>query len=277
MRRKILISVSCALVIVIVIIILCAPHEKLQRCSLEMPYDMLNWPECKNLCTSEVELTLIDVDFEQDSGHGHQVLLLARQNPLLRDIKDKVNIHTIEPETQDAEGLAKAIKTAADTCGGVLCISLGTYTDNEELRSAVEYASEKGCLILAAAGNDAAEFPIFPAAYESCIAVTSVDNEKHGMLLNNRGDWIDVSIPGENLEIVNGQKTEMLTGTSASTVLMACITAALKSMETGLTDRELRLLLQDSCIDLGEKGKDPVYGYGLLDCSKLIEICADSV
>ena len=199
-----------------------------------MPYDMLKWPELRNQCNYCVDLSLIDIDFDQENGHGYKSLLLVQQDPFLQDLKERIIIHTIGLESRQSESLAKAVRTIADTYGGVICISLGTYTDNDELRNTIDYATSKGCLIIAAAGNEASESPFYPAAYDNSIAVTSVDNEKHELIMNNHGDWIDISLPGEDLRIINGQRTETLTGSSGSTILMACITAVLKCIDNDM-------------------------------------------
>lgn len=62
----------------------------------------------------------------------------------------------------------------------VLNLSLGLREDDEELRKAIEYAEEKNVIVVAAAGNNKkaeSEILYYPAAYETVIAVSAVDEE----------------------------------------------------------------------------------------------------
>jgi subtilisin family serine protease len=72
------------------------------------------------------------------------------------------------------------------------------------------------------------------------------------------------SITGYNLSIVTGS------GTSYATPLVSGAIALLLSLNSSLSNNEVRTLLHESCIDLGEIGKDPIFGYGLLDIPTLL-------
>ena len=95
-----------------------------------------------------------------------------------------------------AAELARGIIWAADNGAKVINISLEIKEYSEELQEAVDYAWEKGAVIIAAAGNDGDSTSVYPAALDNCLAVTAVKDDGTPVPLANYGDWVDVSAPG---------------------------------------------------------------------------------
>ncbi len=87
--------------------------------------------------------------------------------------------------------LAAGIRWAADNGADIINMSLGSSKGGRALQAAVEYAYDKGVVLVAASGNDAsADTPApvsYPAAYEQVIAVGRRRlNEKPGLLFKRR-------------------------------------------------------------------------------------------
>jgi thermitase len=95
-----------------------------------------------------------------------------------------------------AEALAQGIIWAADNGAQVINISLEIRDYSNELQEAVDYAWEKGAVIIAAAGNDGSSTPVYPAAFDNCLAVTAVKDDNTPVPLANYGDWVNVAAPG---------------------------------------------------------------------------------
>jgi subtilisin family serine protease len=87
----------------------------------------------------------------------------------------------------------------------VVVLSLGGYSaDNTPLpatASAIHRLQGRlpGCVVVAAAGNDAVDRPFWPAAMKGVIGVAAHDQGGRPAGFSNHGDWVDASAPGEGV------------------------------------------------------------------------------
>jgi len=134
---------------------------------------------------------------------------------------------------------------------------------NRLLESALGRAQEKGVMILAAAGNGGpVAQPMYPAAYESVVAVTAVDAAGQVFRLANRGEYLDFAAPGVSLlHAKAGGGYAASSGTSFAVPFAATAAARLRHLQPGENALET---LHESAQDLGPPGRDEIYGYGLL-------------
>ncbi|MEK1833409.1 S8 family peptidase [Priestia megaterium] len=114
--------------------------------------------------------------------------------------------------------IANAIVYAADQGAQVINLSLGAPKGAVTLENAINYAWNKGAVIVAAAGNDGANVITYPAYYDNVIAVASTDSNDQKSSFSNYGIWVEVAAPGSNiLSTYTGSYYAYLSGTS-----MAC-------------------------------------------------------
>jgi len=134
---------------------------------------------------------------------------------------------------------------------------------NRLLESALSRADERGVMILAAAGNGGpVAQPMYPAAYDSVVAVTAVDSAGQVFRLANRGGYLDIAAPGVSLLHARaGGGYAASSGTSFAVPFAATAAARLRQVQPG---EDALQLLYDSALDLGPPGRDDIYGYGLL-------------
>ena len=97
-------------------------------------------------------------------------------------------------ETLTVANIAKGIIWAADNGARVLNISLGTTADSATLKNAIDYAVTKGCVVVAAAGNNGGEV-MYPARYSNVIGVGASSGTTALANFSSRGDGMDVSAP----------------------------------------------------------------------------------
>lgn len=96
--------------------------------------------------------------------------------------------------------LAYAMDWAVANGATVINLSLGSDADATVLEEAIARAQSQGVLVTAAAGNDNAATPQYPAAYAGVVAVTAVDEANHKADFSNYGDgWIDLAAPGVSI------------------------------------------------------------------------------
>ncbi|GAA0859904.1 S8 family serine peptidase [Aliiglaciecola litoralis] len=141
---------------------------------------------------------------------------------------------------------------------------------NQILEQVIHAAHTKGVIIVAAAGNEGPAAPaVFPAGYEQVVAVSAIDYQQQPYRWSNRGDYIDFSALGVN--VVTAQSQHRLGKESGTSMAAPVVTAAVACLMANLTEankKEIETVLSslsDQAIDLGPKGKDPIYGVGAIE------------
>ena len=176
-----------------------------------------------------------------------------------------------------ASNVAKGVYFAVDNGAKVINLSLGGDSENscaaEEgqerspcLSGAIQYANSKGALVVAAAGNGGpTSAPKWPAALDLTIAVTAVDSANRAASFNQRGDYIDIAAPG--VSIVSSAKGDytLEQGTSMAAGFVAGAAALLFAAEPRATNTQVRDILLTTATDIGEPGRDLVFGTGLVN------------
>jgi thermitase len=138
-----------------------------------------------------------------------------------------------------AQGIIEAVGRGAQ----VINISLGGYDESQVLRRAVQYAQQKGAIIVAAAGNDAYQNLAYPAAYDSVISVGSVDKNSRQAYFSNSGNGLDIAAPGVGLPVAwETDKAASASGTSQSAGVVSGAVAAYLSW--GVPARDISRLLR---------------------------------
>ena len=103
---------------------------------------------------------------------------------------------------------------------------------------------------------------MYPAAYDSVVAVTAVDTGGQVFRLANRGEYLDLAAPGVRmLHAKAGGGYAASSGTSFAVPFAATAAARIRSLHP--SQDALKILYQNAQ-DLGAPGRDDVYGYGLL-------------
>jgi len=101
--------------------------------------------------------------------------------------------------------------------------------------------------------------PSYPAAQAGVVAVTDVDRNNVVASDASQGDYIDLAAPGVDLWVAApGGGGRYTSGSSMAAPLVA---AALARLDGSSTQGELLFRMAK---DLGQPGKDPIYGWGML-------------
>lgn len=165
----------------------------------------------------------------------------------------------------DAYTLAAAVDRLIAEGVGVINLSF-SGPPNAVLEDVTRRAAEAGVGLVAAAGNGGAQAgPAYPAAWPHVIAVTAVDKRNRAYRLANRGPYVALAAPGVGVwaaASVSGGRP--MTGTSFA---VPFVTAALAVERLRMADKPVQATIDRllACAqDLGEAGRDPVYGAGLL-------------
>jgi len=181
-------------------------------------------------------------------------------------------------------GAVDAIAEALDWLAGervpVINVSL-VGPPNSLLQRVVARAVAQGFLIVAAVGNDGpAAPPLYPAAYPGVIGVTAVDDRRRVIFEAERGPQVMFAAPGADIPAAGSPDGfERVRGTSFAAPLVAGLLAEqLQALappgdpgQSSGIDRAVSHAALDAlaraAIHLGARGRNAVFGYGLVGAS----------
>lgn len=164
-----------------------------------------------------------------------------------------------------------AIQYAALNGAHVLSNSWGGPSYSQAIQDAVTAANTAGALVVAAAGNDNTDAPFYPAAMSGVVSVAATDTADQKASFSNFGPQIDLAAPGVDiLSTVRSSGYARFNGTSMACPHVSGLAALLKSRRFELTNADLEAALRSSADDLGEPGRDDVFGDGRINAYRAI-------
>lgn len=183
----------------------------------------------------------------------------------------------------DADVLARAIDYAADHGAQVIGMPMASRKPIPLIEAALGRALARGVVVVAAAGNDGADQPVWPARYAAdprfatSMIVTGAStargrlaswSNKAGVAKNQY-----VAAPGERVIVDCGSRScSLVSGTSYSVSYTAGALALLLSRDPSLTGEEAAAALLASANDLAATGADDQTGRGRLDVSRALRM-----
>ena len=233
-----------------------------------------------------------DNDPADDNGHGTAVAgIIAAETNNGYGIAGLAQVTIIAEKVLDRGGsgtwsnVASGIVHAADLGAQVISMSFGGYSPSQTIQSAINYAHGKGCLLVAAAGNDNTNTPFYPAAFDNVLAVAATYGEPDLRApYSDFGAWITLSAPGGFDENNNGRVDigehwvlstfgisnpfVFLCGTSLAAPHVSGLAALYKSMYPAATNEQVEGVLKATADDKGDPGRDQSYGYGRINAYK---------
>ncbi len=172
--------------------------------------------------------------------------------------------------------VAEGIIFSADEGSRILNLSLGGNSDSQTLERAVEYAKEKGSILVAAAGNNGNDAPVYPAAYTGVLAVSASDENDELASFSSFGSNIFVAAPGVSITSTDlGDSYTSKHGTSMSAPHLSGTLGLLLAKEEDLTNTQLLSLVKESADKVGsesynEDGWNAYFGYGRLNAGEAL-------
>ena len=121
-----------------------------------------------------------------------------------------------------ASGIVQAVNSGAD----VINLSLGSSGDSQFLHDTIDQVLQQNIPIYAAAGNQPVTTPTYPAAYPGVYAVTASGANGQIASYANRGSFVDMIAPGDDVVGFDGQ-SYMVEGTSTASAYASGTAAGL--------------------------------------------------
>ena len=172
-------------------------------------------------------------------------------------------VDKIEPE-----GLAQIIRDAVDKYDcRIINISAGVKTDYDELREAVEYATDKGALIVSCAGNEGNGDVYYPGGYDEVLCVGSANKDMTARAdFSQNNTTVDLLAPGEKLAVATMKGNVMeVSGTSYSAAYVTAAVASLWQEQPESTPQKIVECIMEHTVLAGDERILSLY------CGKMIK------
>lgn len=222
--------------------------------------------------------------YNDDLGHGTHVagiLSAAKASNGTMGIAPGIDLYAIKSINSRDSGttvdIISGVEWAINNKIDILNMSITTNSNDPALKLMLEKAYSKGMIIVASAGNeeygDNKDTVQYPAKYPTVIAVTAINAYKERFLEASMGPEVELAAPGVDILSTfprdlddDGKKDGYyeLSGTSMASPHVSGIAALLKERFPDITNVRLRSILANAAEDLGAKGRDRRFGYGLV-------------
>ena len=221
-----------------------------------------------------------DVDTQGHGTHVAGIIAATANNALgVTGVAPEARVLPIRVLGPDGRGrsadVVTGVRMAADMGAKVINLSLGGDQESPALNDAITYATNKGSLVIAAAGNDGPTAPAkWPAAFDLTIAVSFVDQQNVPSARSQSGAYIDIAAPGVSILSTAMGDYGFSTGSSMAAAYVSGAAALLFAAQPSLTVTQVRDILLQSATDIGAPGRDDLTGNGLLNMTNAFNLLA---
>lgn len=160
-----------------------------------------------------------------------------------------------------------AIRWVVDHGAKVVNISLGSGGHTDAYDDGLRYAHDHDAVVVASAGNASQDRGVTsPADRPGVLAVSAVDRTgAFAAGVSVSGPEISFAAPGVDITTSRPGETSPTSGTSQAAAIVSGVVALVRARFPSLTADQVTEHLARTAKDLGTAGRDPLYGYGLID------------
>ena len=230
-----------------------------------------------------------DGDATDDNGHGTWVsgIIAANPNESYGMAGISWNDWILPVKIMNNQGigdtsdLTSGIIYAADRGTTVINMSVGGFPYSQYVQDAVNYAWNKGAVLIGAAGNNRREETFYPASFANVVSVSATQPDDEFSNWSSYGSKVDVSAPGASVLTTNcytctygGHDTwgthVKISGTSFATPNVAGVVALIRGRFPSEGPGQIVNRLLGSVDDMGYPGWDNRYGLGRVNAARAV-------
>lgn len=164
-------------------------------------------PDLKANILDSVDVTGTAAKGKDGNGHGTHcagiIAATANNGVGVSGMAPEAKIYSVKVLKDSGSGstadITQGVIAATAQNVDVISMSLGGYCWDSLYQQAIDNATKKGIVVVAAAGNDATSQKSYPAAYNNVIAVAATDQYDQLTYFSNYGTWVDIAAPGLNI------------------------------------------------------------------------------
>lgn len=187
-----------------------------------------------------------------------------------------------------------AVYYAIDNGANVINLSLGAYTDDSSLKTAIRMAISQNIVVVAAAGNcgdgnssECSGVPAgtvaYPAAYSDVIAVGASTQSDQRASYSSYGQAVDVVAPGDNVPMSTGWSISNQTssyatnlyGTSFAAPFVSSLAALIKSIRPSTSVADVTAIINATATKPASMNGilyTPELGHGIIDAGAALTV-----
>lgn len=161
--------------------------------------------------------------------------------------------------------IADGIVWTAYNDAKVINLSLGGTAESRSLEDAVDYAWNRGAVVVAAAGNTGDNTVVYPAAYENAMGTAATDRNDKRASFSTYGRSVDIAAPGTGIlstYLRDKEDYTELEGTSMAAPHVAGLAGLMAAQ--GRNNAQIRARIEDTAEDIGSEA---AFGAGRIDAA----------
>lgn len=219
------------------------------------------------------------------SGHGTAIcgLIAATANNKVGSAGISYGVTLLPVKITDdsnyipSSNVIKGLYFAADAGADVINMSFSGLSKKTAEEEAIKYAINKGCIIVAAAGNDGeteyGTMPEYPASYEGVLSVASTTENGIVSSFSQSNEFIDISAPGENITIMKVENGESKYYSDSGTSYSAAFVSGIAALAVSYLDSDVAFDADEfeSLVKFTGKKWNRFYGYGVISAADVLK------
>lgn len=180
------------------------------------------------------------------------------------------------------EGFGDAIRYAAENGANVINLSLHYYSESDLYHDDITNAVDQNIPVVSVTGNTPMSsgggryYQSFPGGYENVISVGATSYWGDRADFSNFGPWTELVAPVGDQGVNNIRSTfppdtySTGWGTSFACPQVVGVIALMRSINYTMSVSEIREILHETADDLGDEGKDDLFGYGMVNATAAV-------
>ncbi len=213
------------------------------------------------------------------NGHGTHVagIVAAADNDIgVVGVAPEAHLYAVKVLNDAGYGyysdIVQGIEWSIENEMQIISMSLGGTSDSQALHEACDKAKDKGIVLVAAAGNSGDGDPktdnvLYPAKYDSVIAVAATDSSDNVPSWSSDGKALDVAAPGVGIySTYKGSSYATMSGTSMAAPHVTGTVALM--LKAGVPPKDIQSKLQNTTWDIMSPGIDVFSGHGRIDAAR---------